>query len=153
MGELSGRECPGDGPGVILVAIDGSTTSVRAAAWAAGLARRQGSGLVFLFVATHPALAELCVGMGGVAPPSDYGNDDVARELLRELRDAATAYRVSARFLVRSGEPAAEIARLADELRVDAVVVGASMQFGHRLAGSVAVRLVRAGKWPVTVVP
>jgi nucleotide-binding universal stress UspA family protein len=33
------------------------------------------------------------------------------------------------------------------------VVVGSSEQAGHRLVGSVASRLVRAGRWPVTVVP
>jgi hypothetical protein len=32
-------------------------------------------------------------------------------------------------------------------------VVGASMQAGHRFAGSIAIRLVKAGRWPVTVVP
>ena len=37
--------------------------------------------------------------------------------------------------------------------RPDAIVVGASLRVGHRLLGSLAVRLVRAGKWPVTVVP
>lgn len=43
--------------------------------------------------------------------------------------------------------------KAADELRADAVVVGASEQAGHRIIGSVAVRLVKAGRWPVTVVP
>jgi hypothetical protein len=38
-------------------------------------------------------------------------------------------------------------------LRTDAVVVGASARMAHRLAGSLAVRLVKAGRWPVTVVP
>jgi nucleotide-binding universal stress UspA family protein len=38
-------------------------------------------------------------------------------------------------------------------MRADAIVVGASAKAGHRLIGSLAVRLVRAGKWPVTVVP
>ncbi|HEX5204346.1 MAG TPA: hypothetical protein VFW27_30850 [Actinoplanes sp.] len=32
-------------------------------------------------------------------------------------------------------------------------VDGSSAGFGHRIAGSLAVRLVRLGKWPVTVVP
>jgi nucleotide-binding universal stress UspA family protein len=54
---------------------------------------------------------------------------------------------------VRPGDPVTEIVRMADEVKVDAVVVGASMQAGHRLIGSVAVRLVRMGRWPVTVVP
>ena len=35
----------------------------------------------------------------------------------------------------------------------DMVVVGASEHAGHRLVGSIATRLVRAGLWPVTVVP
>jgi nucleotide-binding universal stress UspA family protein len=35
----------------------------------------------------------------------------------------------------------------------DAVVVGASAHAGHRLVGSLAVRLVKAARWPVTVVP
>jgi len=42
---------------------------------------------------------------------------------------------------------------LLDATRADAIVVGASLKAGHRLLGSLAVRLVRAGKWPVTVVP
>jgi nucleotide-binding universal stress UspA family protein len=46
-----------------------------------------------------------------------------------------------------------EIGKLADEVKVDAVIVGASTHAGHRLVGSVAIRLVRAGRWPVTVVP
>jgi nucleotide-binding universal stress UspA family protein len=43
--------------------------------------------------------------------------------------------------------------RVAKEICADAIVVGASTKAGHRLIGSLAVRLVRAGKWPVTVVP
>jgi hypothetical protein len=31
--------------------------------------------------------------------------------------------------------------------------VGASRRFGHRFVGSLTVRLVKAGRWPVTVVP
>ena len=46
-----------------------------------------------------------------------------------------------------------ELVRIADDERADLVVVGASARAGHRLVGSIAVRLVRAGRWPVTVVP
>jgi nucleotide-binding universal stress UspA family protein len=42
---------------------------------------------------------------------------------------------------------------MATEIRADAIVVGASTWAGHRFAGSLAVRLVKAGRWPVTVVP
>ncbi|WP_028925996.1 universal stress protein [Pseudonocardia acaciae] len=142
----------GDGPGVILVAVDGSTTSVRAAAWAAGLARRQGSRLLCMYVATRPALAGLALSVGADIPV-DAGPDGVAEELGKEVMAGAANYDVPVEYVVRSGDPVTEIIRVADELRVDAVVVGASTQAGHRLIGSVAVRLVRAGRWPVTVVP
>ena len=51
------------------------------------------------------------------------------------------------------GDPYSELVRVASQLRADAVVVGASSRLGHRFVGSLAVRLVKAGKWPVTVVP
>lgn len=51
------------------------------------------------------------------------------------------------------GDPYSGLRQTADELKADAVVVGASEQAGHRFVGSVAVRLVKAGRWPVTVVP
>ena len=51
------------------------------------------------------------------------------------------------------GDPYSGLTKAADELKADAVVVGASEQAGHRIVGSVAVRLVKAGRWPVTVVP
>ena len=37
--------------------------------------------------------------------------------------------------------------------RADAVIVGASTKAGHRFVGSLAVHLVRASRWPITVVP
>ena len=42
---------------------------------------------------------------------------------------------------------------MAEGIGTDAVVVGASARAGHRLIGSLAVRLVKAARWPVTVVP
>ena len=69
--------------------------------------------------------------------------------------DAAAARELglSVTFTLAHGDPYREITRIAQESRADAIVVGASLKAGHRLMGSLAVRLVRAGKWPVTVVP
>jgi nucleotide-binding universal stress UspA family protein len=139
-----------DGPKSILVAVDGSDTSRRAAAYAAGLARRQRSELVVVFVHTPGGLAsmraESLVGMAQT-------NADTARQLQHEIDERAGALGVRARLIEREGDPATEIAKVADELRVDAVVVGASMQVGHRFIGALGVHLVRLAHWPVTVVP
>lgn len=60
---------------------------------------------------------------------------------------------IHAEFVLRRGNPYRELLAVADELRVDAVVVGASTQSGRRFVGSLAGRLVRDAAWPITVVP
>ena len=79
--------------------------------------------------------------------------DDLAREIREHAERVKDVYAIRWKFLTRRGDPYAELAAAADELKADAVVVGASEKAGHRLIGSVAVRLVKAGRWPVTVVP
>ncbi len=139
-----------DGPATIVAAVDGSVTSLRAVAYAAGLARRQGSRLLAVYVNSLGALAG--TSAQAVAAVRE-GNEQTAREL-RELAEQAVHERgLDLTFTVRTGDPFTEITRLAEEVRADALVVGASEQRGHRLIGSLAVRLVRAGRWPVTVVP
>jgi nucleotide-binding universal stress UspA family protein len=77
----------------------------------------------------------------------------VAADLRRNFEAQSPRLGIDAEFVVREGNPYAEILRLADEVRADAVIVGASMKAGHRFVGSLAVHLVRAARWPVTVVP
>ncbi|MGX7678925.1 universal stress protein [Jatrophihabitans sp. DSM 45814] len=138
-----------DGPNVLLVAVDGSETSLRAAAYAAGLARRQGSKLVVLFVHT--------LGATGISPEATtavrFSNNAVAEELRAAIAEQAPRLGVDVTLVEREGNPFAEIVRLAEERRVDAVIVGASTKAGHRLIGSLAVHLVKDARWPVTVVP
>jgi len=78
---------------------------------------------------------------------------DVADGLRAIVEDRITPFGVPATFVRRKGDPYTELVRVAEKVRADAVVVGASTQAGHRLVGSLAVRLVRVGRWPVTVVP
>jgi nucleotide-binding universal stress UspA family protein len=83
--------------------------------------------------------------------------DEIAEDLIARIREATE--RVKGIFDVRwefhtlRGDPYHGLVRAADDLKAEAVVVGASEQAGHRIVGSVAVRLVKAGRWPVTVVP
>lgn len=141
-----------DGPSVILAGVDGSQSSMRAAAYAAGLARRQNSRLVLAYV--QPLHA---AGTPEVAAASANADRQLADEIEREIREAATRISEGDRprweFRTHPGDPFGALVALAEGLRVDAVVIGASEKAGHRFLGSVAIRLVKAGRWPVTVVP
>jgi nucleotide-binding universal stress UspA family protein len=139
-----------DGPKVVLAGVDGTVTSMRAVAYAAGLARRQRSELVVVFVAAPPGLASLAPG---VSSQLWDALDELGAELRQEIGSAAEELGVPLTFLGRRGDPYAELRKTADEVRADMVVVGASTQAGHRLVGSIAARLVRTGHWPVVVVP
>jgi nucleotide-binding universal stress UspA family protein len=141
-----------DGPQVLVVGIDGSDTSLRAAAYAWGLARRQGSKVILVHVI---GLGSVTALMPAVSVSAIEAGEEYATELREQIEEFATTVypQVSYAFRVEHGDAVAVLTRVANEVRADAVVVGASSQAGHRLIGSVAVRLVRAGRWPVTVVP
>jgi nucleotide-binding universal stress UspA family protein len=138
---------------VIVVGIDGSTTSLRAGAYAAGLARRQGARLVAVYVGTISSMSAAAPGAGGLAAVQIEAFEQTAADLRRQAEEGARERGISVTFIATRGDPFAELRRIAGEVYADAVVVGASAQAGHRLVGSLAVRLVRAGQWPVTVVP
>jgi len=137
-----------DGAGSILVGLDGSATAARAGWYAAGLARQQGARVTAVFVARLP-----------VGPAADGGAAlegfpwEAAEEARRGVEEVFRELGVPVTFIAASGDPFTELCRVAEHIRADAVVVGASARAGHRLAGSLAVRLVKAARWPVTVVP
>lgn len=142
-----------DGPRSIMVGVDGSRTSMRAASYAAGLARRQGSRLVVVYVAsvaTWASMAPMAAG-GGSAIQETLAA--IADEIRGGIRERVDELGVSVQFVVRSGDPYSALKQAATEAQADLVVVGASTSTGHRIVGSLAGRLVRAGSWPVTVVP
>ncbi|MEU5367294.1 universal stress protein [Streptomyces sp. NPDC005925] len=140
-----------DGPKVVLVGVDGSASSLRAAAYAGGLARRQRALLAVVYVQPFMAAG------AALGAPVAGATEQIAEDLVAHIREAAERVRgifeVRWEFHTFPGDPYSGLVRAADELKADAVVVGASEQAGHRFVGSVAVRLVRAGRWPVTVVP
>jgi nucleotide-binding universal stress UspA family protein len=139
-----------DGPSCILVGADGSDTSMRAAAYAAGLARRQGAKLLVLYAKATPATS---IAVPETIAAVSQTQDQIAAELLEEIAKNAPRLGLDVELAVRDGNPYTELLKLADERKVDAIVIGASTQAGHRLVGSLAAKLVRHAAWPVTVVP
>jgi nucleotide-binding universal stress UspA family protein len=153
MPETPAFELGTDGPTAILVGIDDTVTASRAASYAAGLARRQGARLITVFVSPTTTLGAATPAAATVIVAENEAHEAIARELRERVERSSAELGIDAAFIVAYGDAYHEIKRVADETRADAIVVGASAKAGHRLVGSLAVRLVRAGKWPVTVVP
>jgi nucleotide-binding universal stress UspA family protein len=142
-----------DGPSAILVGVDDSVTATRAAWYAAGLARRQGARLIAVYVSPIATAAAIGPTGASLILAEEQAHDEMADDMRSRATAAAEELGIELDFIEAHGDPYGEIKRIADETRADAIVVGASTKAGHRFIGSLAVRLVRAGRWPVTVVP
>jgi nucleotide-binding universal stress UspA family protein len=139
-----------DGVGVIVAGVDRSEPSMRAASFAAGMARREGSRLVCVYVAP--------IATGGGNPDLAVAQHAVHQEIVdaleRDVHLARSRYgTIAVELVVRSGDPTREITKVADEMRADNVVVGRAAKAGHDLIGSTGRKLVKTGHWPVTIVP
>jgi nucleotide-binding universal stress UspA family protein len=143
-----------DGPTSILVGADGSVTSARAGWYAAGLARRQHANVTIVYVTPAMSLAtSFGPATGNAEAAQREGFEQIAEDMRRGAAEFSQYLGVEINFVHAWGDPFTELRRIAEEIRADAVVVGASAHAGHRLVGSLAVRLVKAARWPVTVVP
>lgn len=148
--QLSGADVGTIAPNCVLVAVDLSRTSLRAADYAAGLARRNGVGVIGVYVRQHSALV---LANPGVTVYANAAETDVAKEAGEYLAESALRLGTACAFTVLEGSPAEAIRNLARDLRVSALVVGASENRLHRWFGSLASRLARAAPCPVIVVP
>ena len=127
--------------------VDGSDSSWRALHYAVGLARRQASRIVAVYVYHFPGFAypdaTALAAMG----------DGLGPQLAESVRAVGREYDVDVDFVALEGDPVVALKKAAVERHVDLIVVGASQKAGHRVFGSTALRCVRARCWPVTVVP
>ena len=142
-----------DGPRAVVVGIDGSETGWRALHYAVGQARRQGGRVVAVYADRLPSVAFATAVPLAAAAVTDPQEDSLLQELRSGVEELGPQYGVEVAFEVVAGDPVLALTQVAERERADAVVVGASVQAGHKLFGSVAVRVVRSGRWPVTVVP
>jgi nucleotide-binding universal stress UspA family protein len=144
-----------DGPGAIVVGVDGTPTSMRALAYAAGLARRQRAQLICVYVKQPlrvPVALSGWVDAGIIAAESE-AQSEVEREVWEQIADDATTWGTGARVIVRSGSPLTELRKVAEQTGADTIIVGASNSVAHRVFGSLGHRLLRRRPCPVTIVP
>jgi nucleotide-binding universal stress UspA family protein len=135
----------------ILVGVDGSDASARAAEMAGRLAADVDAKLTIVFVRQLPAVAPSPFGV--TMDLVSYWED---QERLASSRAAGVldTLGVAWRLEVRTGDPAVQLELGAEENGADLVVVGA---LGHSLAhrvllGSVSTRLLHHARRPVLVV-
>ena len=143
-----------DGPKVILVGVDDSVTSMRAGAYAAGLARRQGARLVCVYVAQPSALYGATAGAGaGAIAAQDQALEETAADLRGRAEETPGRWACRSRSWSPAATRTPNCGGWPTRCAPTPSSSGASAQAGHRWIGSLAVRLVKAGRWPVTVVP
>jgi nucleotide-binding universal stress UspA family protein len=134
----------------ILHANDGSDHAFRALDLAIGLARRDGAAMHMVSVEEIPPMPEFIEEIRethGVAARRFHG-------VLQRARSMAEPEGVNLHTHVVTGHPVRRIVELADELRADLLVIGAT---GHsalyeRTIGSRADRIIQLAPCPVLVV-
>ncbi|MHA1654348.1 MAG: universal stress protein [Candidatus Thorarchaeota archaeon] len=139
---------------VILLPVDGSKDSARAASVAFELAEITGARLIILHV----------INMGMVqhiARMSETDVDEVLQKyeengnkLLQSYKAAAAEHKIDADLILTQGLPSERILQVADEQEAEVIVMGCRGATGTRSSaiGSTTERVVRRAKCPVLVV-
>lgn len=137
----------------IVVGVDGSECSLRAVAYAAGLARRQGATLVGVYVRRSPSgFAYLANTPGALAAVVEAESTTELR-IRDEIAEECEAAGIEGRLVVRTGSATRALCLTAQQLQAHAVIVGARPGLlGKLLPAGRRHLLTRAGR-PVVLVP
>lgn len=135
---------------VLVVGLDGSSTSWDAFAWAAGEATRCDGSVVAVYVA--PLVEPIAFAEAEGYAAIEQARDEVAGELAQQARERARELGIDVRFIAERGDAAQALTQIARSLGADLIVVGRSAKMLHRLAGSLGRRLVARPDVPVIVV-
>lgn len=134
----------------VVVGFDGSTSSERALAYAIGMAKRGGSGLIIVHVANRLPTTV----WAGCEPPALVDVPDHRTEVLGlELACSEHLSEVPWVLLERGGDICHELEEVGREYAADAIVVGTTHGLLGRVFGSVSGRLARRAQRPVVVIP
>jgi nucleotide-binding universal stress UspA family protein len=141
----------------ILIAADGSETSMHAAKIAVGIGKISGATVTAIYVVDVHRLAQL---PGYAAMPGIKDNlmelmFKEGSEALEEIEDMARDAGVAYERVVAEGDPGEELLKLCRNPGFDLIVLGTIGKSGLKrfLLGSVAEKVVRHSHVPVLVVP
>ena len=141
----------------ILLATDGSETSMRAANIAVSIGKKAGATVTAVYVVDVHRLAQL---PGYAAMPGIKDNlmelmFKEGSEALEEVEDMARDAGVAYERVVAEGDPGEELLKLCRDPGFDLIVLGTIGKSGLKrfLLGSVAEKVVRHSHVPVLVVP
>jgi nucleotide-binding universal stress UspA family protein len=141
----------------ILIATDGSETSMRAAKMAVGIGKKTGATVTAVYVVDVHRLAQL-PGYAAMPGIKDNLMELMSREgseALEEIGDMARDAGVAYERVVAEGDPGEELLKLCRNPGFDLIVLGTIGKSGLKrfLLGSVAEKVVRHSHVPVLVVP
>jgi nucleotide-binding universal stress UspA family protein len=148
-----------DGPvrTVVVVGLDGSTTSWDAFWWACGEARRLGGLAVAVFVSSGTAaMSPMAYDTVGLSACGYAEVERAAAEHAAQLRAEVLAHTADdgpdVAFIHTRGDAAREILRVAEEVGADLIVVGRSTKARHHIAGSLGRCLIAKRRAPIVAV-
>jgi nucleotide-binding universal stress UspA family protein len=145
----------------ILIAADGSKNSQKAAKMGIELAKLSHGKVLIVYVADigrYVSSAGLIPTFGGISPDviDDVlaGLRDAGKKATLQVEDLAKANEVASERLVVEGNPASEILRIAEDNKIDLIVMGSIGKTGLEkfLMGSVAEKVVHNSRLPVLII-
>jgi len=142
-------------PKVVVVGVDGSDRSLRAAKVATEMARAHGARLHVVTVVRPP---EGWWGVVGSPPPADAlaaSMSEAQRSVLDQALESIDAEGIEVTSAEEIGDPASALAEVCSSLDADLVVVGrrGAGMVERIILGSVADRLAHDAPCPVLIVP
>jgi nucleotide-binding universal stress UspA family protein len=138
----------------ILVPLDFSQHSQKALSWALAMAERWRSHILLLHVVPRPSYPPMLMGsyfnVAEFEASLQADAETRAKEMVAQTGNKAV--QIDTKIVI--GEPFSDICHLAEQEKVDLIVMGSHGRTGlsHVLLGSVAERVVRHAPCPVMVV-
>jgi nucleotide-binding universal stress UspA family protein len=143
----------------ILIATDGSKNSEKAAKFGIELAKLSGGKVIIVYIADIGKYSAFLIPPFGGVSPDAIDNvvasiRETGEKATLQVEELARASGVTNERLIVEGNPPREILRIAEDEKIDVIVMGSIGKTGLEkfLMGSVAEKVVHNSKLPVLIV-